>query len=170
MTRSIVDDAFGHHIWANEKILEACAGLSAAQLMQLVPGTYGPIIATLRHLVQADSFYLWVQRGSTGERIPAGNDLDIDALRAANRLHAEGYRELLAGSLDPDTDVPEHGDGWDFVATLGIRVAQILHHGSDHRSQVCTGLTGMGIEPPDIDLWAYGATTGRTREITTAAG
>ena len=168
MTTSIVDDAFGHHLWANEKILDACAGLSAAQLMEPVPGTYGPIIATLRHLVQADSFYLWVQRGSTGELIPATNDLGIDALRAANDRHAAGYRELLAGALDPDEDVAEHGDGWDFVATLGIRVAQIVHHGTDHRSQICTGLTSLGIQPPDIDLWAYGTEMGKTREVVTA--
>jgi uncharacterized damage-inducible protein DinB len=168
MTRSIVDDAFGHHLWANEKILDACAGLSAAQLMQQVPGTYGPIIATLRHLIQADSFYLWVRRGSTGELIHANNDLGIEGLREANARHAAGYRELLDGALDPDEDVAEHGDGWDFVATLGIRVAQIVHHGSDHRSQVCTGLTSMGIQPPEIDLWAYGTEKGKTREVTKA--
>ena len=130
-----------------------------------VAGTYGPIIETLRHLVQADSFYLWVARGSRGPRIPGDNRLTIDELRAANDEHAAAYRDLLAGDLDPDEDVVEHGDGWDFSAKQGIRLAQIVHHGSDHRSQVATGLTALGIQPPDIDLWAYGATVGRTREI-----
>jgi uncharacterized damage-inducible protein DinB len=169
VTRTIVDDAFGHHLWANEEILDACAALSAAQLMEPVPGTYGPIIATLRHLVQADSFYLWVQRGSRGSLIAASNDLGIDALRTANEDHAAGYREMLAGPLDPDEDVAELGDGWEFVATLGIRVAQIIHHGTDHRSQICTGLTSLGVQPPEIDLWAYGTATGRTREVTKGA-
>jgi carboxymethylenebutenolidase len=54
------------------------------------------------------------------------------------------------------------------ATTLGIRVAQIVHHGSDHRSQVCTGLTSLGVQPPDIDLWAYGAEMGKTREVTKA--
>jgi uncharacterized damage-inducible protein DinB len=165
MTKTLLDDAFGHHLWANEQILGACAGLSAAQLMAPVPGTYGPIIATLRHLVQADSFYLWVQRGSTGELIPIENALTVDELRGANERHGAGYRELLAGPLDPEADVAEHGDGWDFVATLGIRVAQVVHHGSDHRSQACTALTGLGITPPDIDLWAYGRVMGLAREL-----
>ena len=165
MTASIVRDAFEHHLWANEQILDACVGLSAAQLMEQVPGTYGPIIATLRHLIQADSFYLWVQRGSTGKMMDSSNSLGIDELRSANAGHAAEYRELLAGPLDPDAEVAEHGDGWDFVATLGIRVAQIVHHGSDHRSQVCTGLTALGIEPPEIDLWAYGLAKGMTREV-----
>jgi len=56
----------------------------------------------------------------------------------------------------------ERGDGWDFHAPTGFRLAQVIHHGSDHRSQICTGLTSLGIEPPEIDLWAYGEATGRT--------
>ena len=169
MTKSILTDAFGHHIWANQLILDACAELTPDQLATPVPGTYGSIASTLRHLIQADSFYLWVQNGSTGPMISSENTLSIADLRAANEEHEERYRELLAGPQDPDIDVAEHGEGWDFVATLGIRVAQIVHHGSDHRSQICTGLTALGIEPPDIDLWAYGAATGRTREVVTAA-
>ena len=169
MNRTALDDAFGHHIWANQLILDACATLTPEQLATPVPGTYGSIETTLRHLIQADSFYLWVQNGSTGPLISAENSLSIADLRAANDRHADGYRELLAGPQDPDIDVAEHGDGWDFVATLGIRVAQIVHHGSDHRSQICTGLTALGVSPPDIDLWAYGAATGRTKEVTTAA-
>ena len=168
MTASILSDAFGHHIWANQLILDACAGLTADQLAMPAPGTYGSIASTLRHLIQADSFYLWVQNGSTGPLIPSENSMSIAELRSANDRHADGYRELLAGPQDPDIEVAEHGDGWDFVATLGIRAAQIVHHGSDHRSQICTGLTALGIAPPDIDLWAYGAATGRAREVITA--
>src|SRR6476661_3841133 len=163
-TTSILADAFEHHLWANEQILEACAALTEEQLGTPVPGTYGPIIETLRHLVQADSFYLWIASGQTRVLIPGKNTLSIGELRAANVDHAAGYRELLAGDLDPEEDVVEHGDGWDYSAKQGIRIAQIVHHGSDHRSQVATGLTALGIQPPDIDLWAYGSTVGRTRD------
>ena len=56
MTTSILTDAFGHHIWANQLILDACAALTPEQLATPVPGTYGSIETTLRHLIQADSF------------------------------------------------------------------------------------------------------------------
>jgi uncharacterized damage-inducible protein DinB len=163
-TTSILTDAFQHHVWANERILDACAAVREDQLTTAVPGTYGPIIDTLRHLVQADSFYLWVASGQTRELIPGENQLSIAELRSANVEHAAAYRELLAGDIDPDEDVVERGDGWSYAAKQGIRLAQIVHHGTDHRSQVCTGLTSLGIEPPDIDVWAYGATVARTRE------
>ena len=145
-------------------MLDACAGLTEDQLAAPVPGTYGPIIATLRHLVQADSFYLWIFSGQQRVLIPAENTLVVAELRAANDEHAAGYRELLAGSMDPDQPVTEHGDGWDYTATMGVRLAQVVHHGSDHRSQVCTALTNLGIEPPDIDVWAYGRLVGRSGE------
>lgn len=36
-----------------------------------------------------------------------------------------------------------------------------LHHGTDHRSQICTVLTTLGVEPPEIDVWDYGMEKGR---------
>jgi uncharacterized damage-inducible protein DinB len=48
---------------------------------------------------------------------------------------------------------------------MGIRLAQALHHGTDHRSQICTALTALGVEPPDIDLWAFGEQHGRVIEV-----
>jgi uncharacterized damage-inducible protein DinB len=47
---------------------------------------------------------------------------------------------------------------------MGIRLAQVLHHGTDHRSQVCTALTTLGIEPPAIDVWDYGDSVGRVSD------
>jgi hypothetical protein len=47
-------------------------------------------------------------------------------------------------------------------------MTSLLDHafaGTDHRSTICAGLTSQGIEPPEIDLWAYDEATGRTRAI-----
>jgi hypothetical protein len=34
---------------------------------------------------------------------------------------------------------------------------------------VCTALSTLGIEPPEIDVWAYGDAIGRTRFVELAA-
>jgi uncharacterized damage-inducible protein DinB len=52
-------------------------------------------------------------------------------------------------------DIRRRDDGSESHATAGIRLAQAIHHGTDHRSQVCTALTTLGIEPPAIDVWDY---------------
>ncbi len=49
--------------------------------------------------------------------------------------------------------------------TQGIRLAQALHHGTDHRSQICTALTSLGVDPPSIDVWDFAALDGRLLEV-----
>jgi uncharacterized damage-inducible protein DinB len=39
MTRSVLSHAFGHHVWATEQLLDACAALTPEQLQTTVPGT-----------------------------------------------------------------------------------------------------------------------------------
>ena len=171
MTRSLLNDAMAHHIWATERLIDACAGLTPEQLRTPVPGTYGPIIATFGHLVSSDGWYLGFFRDWTNAIDEENTDVTLAELRSAITTTGAAWMELLAGDLEPDTDMVEHGDGWDFHAPLGIRINQVIHHGTDHRSQICTALTSLGIEPPEIDLWAYGEATGRTRaERLTGAG
>ncbi|MBT2235171.1 DinB family protein [Nonomuraea sp. NEAU-A123] len=43
----------------------------------------------------------------------------------------------------------------------GIFVAQALNHANHHREQVCAILTGLGIEPPDLQAREYAWDTGR---------
>jgi uncharacterized damage-inducible protein DinB len=44
-------------------------------------------------------------------------------------------------------------------------LAQALHHGTDHRSQICTTLTSLGVEPPGIDVWNFGVEVGRVVDV-----
>jgi hypothetical protein len=46
-------------------------------------------------------------------------------------------------------------------APLGIRLAQALYHGTDHRSRACTALMTLGIEPSGIEVWDFAARDGR---------
>jgi uncharacterized damage-inducible protein DinB len=55
MSSSLMDEAFAHHVWATLRVSDVCAGLSPAQLETAPEGIYGSILATLRHLVGADS-------------------------------------------------------------------------------------------------------------------
>ena len=159
---SLLDDAMRHHIWATERLLDACEPLTPEQLRTPAPGTYGPIIATLGHLVSSDGWYLGFFREWANAIDEDDTDVTIAQLRSASKANGAAWMELLTGELDPDADVVEHGDGWDFHAPAGLRLAQVIHHGTDHRSQLCTALTSLGIEPPGIDLWDYGEAIGRT--------
>src|SRR5712691_174266 len=153
MTRTALDDAFAHHAWATLRLLDACAVLTPEQLATIVPGTYGSILATLRHLVGGDLSYLFVLTDGRVSEIEE-EQMDVLQLRAALVENRTAWSSLLAEDLDPDSIVIRHrDDGTDSLAPLGIRLAQALNHGTDHRSQICTVLTTLGVEPPEIDVW-----------------
>ena len=169
MPQPILADAFGHHVWATIGVLDACATLDDAQLATTVPGTYGSIIDTLRHLVGADVFYLDVLRGQREPFDRQGSD--ILTMRSVMEAHGPIWQRLVAGGIDPATDVIEYEDsGYETHAPLGIRLAQALHHGTDHRSQICTALTNLGVEPPTIDVWDYAALDGRMVTVESTVG
>jgi uncharacterized damage-inducible protein DinB len=167
MDGRLLRDAFGHHVWATHPVIDASAQLTRAQLASTVPGTYGSIIDTLRHLVGADSSYLWLLSGGevTAMDDEAEAAADLTTLRAAMDEDGRVWARVLERDLDPDALVTRHrDDGSSSSAPLGVRLAQVIHHGTDHRSQVCTALTTLGVTPPDIDVWDYAASDGRLSE------
>jgi hypothetical protein len=52
---------------------------------------------------------------------------------------------------------------------VAFRLAQALNHGTDHRSQICTALTTLGVEPPAVDVMSYGVYLHRITEKLLAA-
>jgi len=163
MSRHPFDDAFRHNVWATVRLIDVCAGLTPEQLATEVPGTYGSIHRTLHHLVDSDTWYLSFFRD---EVIVQMDDVlaELPDLRAAIESNGALWFEVLADAPDPDRQVEDLSADTRYLAPVGVRLAQVVQHGTDHRSQVCTALTLLGVEPPDIAVWAYGEATGRSHE------
>jgi uncharacterized damage-inducible protein DinB len=168
----LLRDPFGHHVWATLRLIHACLPLTPEQLESSVPGTYGPIIGTMRHLVGGDASYLWVISGGRTRQIDDAEEetMGLEELRTLMEANGAAWTSLLAGDLDGDLVVTRHrDDGTDSQAPLSVRLAQAVHHGTDHRSQICTALTALGIEPPEIDVWAFAQAGGRINVVPTPA-
>jgi len=165
MDGSLIRDAFAHHVWATLRLIDACQDLGPEQLETAPPGTYGSIIDTLRHLVVADASYLEVVSGEVSS-LPGPDGMSLAELRDEVERHGQAWDRLLERELDPDVLLVRHRpDGSETHAPLGIRLAQALHHGSDHRSQVCTALSTLGLDPPAIDVWDFGREQGRVIDV-----
>ena len=168
MTTSLLKDAYGHHVWATLRLIDACLELTPEQLGTTVPGTYGSILDTMRHLVGADASYLHVISGGRAPSIDDDEEerMDLADMRKAMERHAPIWADVVQEDLDPDAvAVRRRPDGSEGHAPLGIRLAQVIHHGTDHRSQICTALTTLGIEPPLIDAWDFGEQDGRVFDV-----
>ncbi len=165
MTRPLISDAFAHHAWATMRLIDACRVLTPEQLDAVVAGTYGSIRETLHHLVESDASYLWVLTGGEVAQVDP-TAMDLDGLRSVMDADGRAWTALVERDLDPDSVVVRHRpDGSEGHAPLGFRLAQALCHGTDHRSQVCTALTALGLEPPGLDLWDYATELGRLVEV-----
>lgn len=92
--------------------------------------------------------------------------MTLSELRAAMEDNGAAWSQVIAEESDADRmTVVRLDDGSEYHAPIGVRFAQALHHGTDHRSQVCTALTELGAEPPAIDLWAFAEGNGRVVEV-----
>jgi uncharacterized damage-inducible protein DinB len=115
--------------------------------------------------VAADDSYLFAL---TRGRVPLIDEatMELPDLRAAFEGYGREWDALLAQDLDPAEVVVRHrDDGSETHAPVSIRLAQVLHHGTDHRSQLCTAFTALGIEPPPIDVWDFGWEDGRVIQV-----
>lgn len=162
---SLFRDAIDHHIWATQRLIDACAELTPQQLATTTHPKFGSVLETLRHLVAVDVWYLTFFPVEQQPAIDEKAETSLGELRSVITRNSELWSEVLATAVDGDEDIVEHGDGWDFHSPLGFRLAQVVHHGTDHRSQIWIALTNVGVTPPDMDLWAYGEATGRTRGV-----
>ena len=158
MAERPLDHVLHHNTWANGAIIEFCRGLDPATHESVSPGTYGTIERTLQHLIGAEQWYVQLLTGEViGPRLrrngsrPALDDLASVAAGTGARVVS------VAESDDPSRHIKMNGGR---VSTVGVVLAQLVHHGNEHRTQITTILGANGIEPPPLSAWAYGRAAG----------
>ncbi len=155
-------DSFRHNAWATREVLCVCQQLTQPQLETTVPGTYGSIISTLRHTVASEAGYCRRLTGEESAWYGHTDDATVAALVEYADDLAARWERFLTQPFDAErTFVVEWHDGSDRDVPAGIYLAQALHHGNEHRTQICTTLTSIGVKTPDLGLWDYAEATNR---------
>ena len=158
-------EAFRHNAWATKRLLEFSRTLTPGQLNATATGTYGTIISTFNHLIYADAGYLprikitrpaWAEGDET-------DVADLNELEARVDETARLWEQYLADPLDARHKLSL--DQGAYESESFVPIAQALHHGNVHREQICSVLTTLGLEPPDLQVWAYAEATGHAREV-----
>jgi uncharacterized damage-inducible protein DinB len=160
-------DPLRHNSWATGQLLAFCRGLRPEQLQATSEGNYGSILATLQHVIGAEGRYRLRLSGQQPQWPLAPEEVDdLAELTRMAEDNAAYWDELATGDFDGDRVCSwvSTVSGAHSEAAAGMLVAQVLNHGNEHRAQIFTILTTIGVEPPDLDAWSYGLATGRFRE------
>jgi uncharacterized damage-inducible protein DinB len=146
---------FRHNLWANVQLFEICSRLNEEQLNSTVIGVYGSIYDTLEHIASAERSY-W-HRLMTGKpfRSPEGAPKpNLAELQESIRLSGEGLIDIAPRVQAKDV-VEVDWDGTPYQIPCAIILAQVINHATEHRAQIMVMLTQLGIQPPELDSWAF---------------
>jgi len=157
MTENFLEKLFEHNNWANLRILEACAPLSDEQLdAEPKSATQGSIRSTLVHLVSSQRGYLALLTLPPEQR--PTTPLTIADLQESIRQSGEGLLALVKdeSKLFHKTQLQTR-DGYHVEPS--VVVTQVINHATEHREQIKSMLSALGVTPPEIDGWDFGLAT-----------
>ena len=153
MSRTL-DDIYAHNAWANRALIEFVSGLDPTALDYVCDGVYGTLSETIQHIVSGEQWYIWLlAREGIGENVdekvrrPLPELLDI--------VTRTGARAVELAREDPERTATVDGKPW----AASVVLAQLVHHGNEHRAQAKTILGANGVEAPGLSAWGFA--TGR---------
>ena len=157
MTENFLEKLFEHNNWANLQIIQACSALSDEQLdAEPQSVTKGTIRRTLLHLVSSQQSYLKTLTLPLAERLTAPT-ADFSGVQESARKSGEGLLALARGEKKPLKSQLQTKDG--FFVEPWVVMLQAINHATEHREQIKSMLSSLGVTPPDIDGWDYGEVT-----------
>lgn len=158
---SLIEQLFRHNTWANLTLLAACEGLSDEQLDTSVPGNYGSIRDTLLHIVGSEVSYVNRVNGHLPGEPPKDDEFPGFELLKHDAEWCGAELLQLAQQAQPSDIVTQVRRGSRAQYPLTGLMVQVINHSTEHRTQVATTLTQLGIQPPEMSGWEYMAATGQ---------
>jgi uncharacterized damage-inducible protein DinB len=161
---------FRHNTWANLKLLDFCAGLSDEQLDASAAGGYGSIRETLVHIVVGEVDDINLATEKLPDLLITDSFPGFETLKAAVRWAGEEWLKLAAVvEAEPIVRVTRPDEPIYEYPLAGLMVAAI-NHATEHRTQIATIITQLGLEPPVLSGFKYMRETGVFHEMPAGEG
>ena len=150
-------EVFRHHLWANLSLFRFCETLTPDQLRLTVGGTYGTVYDTLLHIAVGEQWYV-ADLSNRGRTDPIGRGERLDGVRLTQNIERSGEALIEVAGRLTRADYARWSDRGKDESMLAVRLAiQALDHATEHRTHIRTTLSEHGVEPPELDGWAYDA-------------
>jgi uncharacterized damage-inducible protein DinB len=159
----MADPLIGHframarnNAWANDRLLGACARLTAAEFAAPRTGFFPSLRATLNHNLLVDLYYLdALEQGERGRAVAQHATPDIAAPAALRTAQARADRRLIAfcDALAPADLVRRVATdrGAPAPERIDALLAHLFQHQIHHRGQAHAMLAGTAVAPPQLD-------------------
>jgi len=141
--------------WANAQVFAACQNLTADQLDTAASGVYGTIRDTMEHIIRAEADYIgrltgngpqppfrWRAQAALADLVAFADTVAATMLDAIQRV-------------PPDQIVHEEEDGNTLDYQARALFIQVINHGIEHRTNITTILSGLGLPALEVDGWGY---------------
>ena len=157
MTAIFLEKLFEHHNWANSQLIQACSALTDEQLdAEPQSATLGSIRRTLWHLVVTQEGYLSYLTG-----IPARHswrdELTFAEIEESARISGDGLLTLARDETDHPLKTIQTQDG--IFMEPWVVMVQAINHATEHREQINSMISALGMTPLNLDGWSYGRVT-----------
>jgi uncharacterized damage-inducible protein DinB len=157
MAESVLVRLFEHNNWANLQIIQACSALSEEQLdAEPQTVTKGSIRQTLWHIMEAQEGYRSQLIGKE-HRVNWDSPSAFAELQQAASFSGDGLLDLARGEDSESLKSKFHKDGYSIEPW--VVMVQAINHATEHREQIKSMLSSLGVTPPRIDGWEYGRAT-----------
>lgn len=159
---------YGYNRWAMERVLEASARVTPEQFLTPGGAGQGSVRDTLVHVLASQQGWLTWWEGSLSveeifrHRLLPADFPDVAAVRAAWAASEQRTQAFVGGLSDANAGrVYAHTlpDGTEWRLPLWLMLLHVVNHGTQHRSEAASMLTGFEQSPGDLDLpyfWQHG--------------
>jgi uncharacterized damage-inducible protein DinB len=147
---------YPYNQWANARILNTAANVTAEQFLAPASFPHSGLRGTLAHALSAE----WIWR-SRWEGTSPSSVLKLDAFPTFETLRSRWAEEdkKLMDFVEAITDERlnqsfdyRNTSGTPFTRILWQAMAHVVNHGTQHRAEAAAMLTDLGQSPGDIDL------------------
>jgi uncharacterized damage-inducible protein DinB len=152
-TRSLI----AYNEWANQKVLEAAAGLSEEEFGRQVSGSHESVRMTLLHIVRVQVWWLSVLNGKP-EVVPLPEGYESMPLEDVRRWFSRSHDDLRAYAgglteerLDAEVSAFNPRDNKEYRWPSWQLASHLVNHSSHHRAEAGIMLASLDHSPGDLD-------------------
>lgn len=158
--KEILQQFAGYNKWANDKIIDAIAGLPAELTDKPVESSFRSLRLTILHLWEVE--YIWWQRLYLAENIvsPANDkNLAMATIFTEWRKQSLQWQEWVANAKELNLNhvfAYMNSKKEQFKQPVYQILLHLFNHGTYHRGQIVTMLHQQGVEkipPTDFIIW-----------------